>query len=280
MFMNLKNVKKNIKASKVIVTVATAMTGVLMLFFQNCGQISAVEVSDLAGDTLVSRELGSVSDSDNIVSAQILQDDGTIILVDQNGNESVQQNNQGQQQVQQPQVQQPQAQQPQVQQPVVVVPVQPTDVPVIVDESDNDDLDVCEAYDVKTSLAAAYQKIKCKKQRDNKHRDRRHRCVDLIRGNGVTVIDIANFKDFSTIESVKGKTIFYSSDPNRSNIKGLVIEHAVGKTILCGISVARLDVKKGNLELREGASVKSCGTIRGKIRKDAESSIDGALTEE
>ena len=266
---------KNVKMSKVIVSVATALTGVLMLSFQNCGRINAIEVSDLAGNTLVSRELGAVSNTDNLVSAQVLQNDGTIILVDQNGNQSVQQNNQAQQQTQQPQVQQPQ-----VQQPAVVVPTQPSDVPVVVDESDDDDLDVCEAYDMKTSLAAAYQKIKCKKQRDGKHRDRRHRCMDLIRGNGVTVIDIAQLKDFSVIKSIKGKTIIYSSDANRVDIKGLVIEHAVGKTILCGIKIARLDVKKGNLELREGASVKSCGTIKGKIRKDAESSIDGALTEE
>jgi hypothetical protein len=296
---------KNVKTSKVVVSVATALTGLIMVLFQNCSRVNSIEVSDLAGGSLISRDLAAPNETDNLVSVQIVQDDGTIVNVDPSGNETVMppvvsDNGQSQTSGSAGNSQD---------QTVVKDPVATTE-PVrehdedkehgdrrhddkdhedrdhddkhhgyVNNDDDDSDLVVCEPYKVNTNLAASYEKMKCKKNNDDDH-GRRIRCMDLIRENGVTVIDIAKLNDVSVLKSIKGSTIIYSSVPGLDFVKSIVIEHAVGKTILCGIKVARLDVKKGNLELREGSNVKSCGTIKGKIKKDDESSIDGASTEE
>ena len=58
---------------------------------------------------------------------------------------------------------------------------------------------------------ASYKRVKCKNKKDKKHDG--PRCMDLIRENGMTVIDIAKLSDISVIRSIKGKTLIMSSDP-------------------------------------------------------------------
>lgn len=266
MFMSsMKSRKMNLFVIRVLV----GITGVLMFSFQNCSRVDTMQVSDIAGKLVQTNELGGSNNQDDQVNVQIEQENGTILAVDEVGNETV---------VNQPVVQQPAEQQPVQQQPVVQQPVD--DQPILVTEDDGvdeaNDLDVCESFKEKKhgSLFAVMQKIKCKKK------DRKHdgpRCMDLIREHGVTVIDLAKLDDVSSIKSIKGHTVILTSDAAKSAAKTLIIENAVGKTILCGISIARLDIKKGNLQLREGAKIKSCGEIKGRIYKDDQSSIDGSI---
>ena len=145
-----------------------------MLFFQNCGRINTIEVSDLAQKSFLSSEVGSVNNATDLVSAQILQENGTIIAVDQRGNESVVQNSQPSSGSTMP------APAQESKDRAVINQIKEVDEVEEVDESDSDGLDVCEAINVKTNLAAAYQKIKCKKNHDSERLVRRSRCIDLI----------------------------------------------------------------------------------------------------
>lgn len=300
---SVKSRKMNLLAIKLVVGV----TGVLMFAFQNCSRVDSLQISDVAGRAIGANEIGGNNNPDENVNVQIELTNGDVLTVDPIGNETVVNNNnsnnddsstnntstnessndsntngggsstQGQT-----------GEQFVSDQSIAVAGEDEVKV------EDVADLDVCVSEEqikrheshhnekehigehrekVKNTLAS-YKRIKCKTKKDKKHD--RPRCLDLARENGMTVIDIAKMDDISLIKSIKGKTLIMTSDSSRSSVRSIMIENAVGKTIICGISIARLDVKKGHLEIREGASVKTCGEIKGRIYKDDRSSIDGS----
>lgn len=257
---------KSRKMNLFVIRFLVGITGILMFSFQNCSRIDTMQVSDIAGKAVFANELGSGNNNqDDQVNVQIQTEQGTTLNVDNHGNETV---------VEQPVVQVLSEQPPVDQQPVQEQPA--SDRPILVSDEDDDesDLDVCEAEErvLPGSMLATSQKIRCKKRHGKRDGIR---CMDLIREHGVTSIDLARLENVSSIKSLKGKTILYTTNPDVSSARTLVINNAHGKTILCGVSIARLDIESGNLELREGSKIKSCGQIKGRIYKDNESSIDG-----
>ena len=310
--MFMKSIKSQ-KMSLLVIRTIVALTGVLMFAFQNCSRINTLQISDIAGKAGLANELAANNNPNDNVNVQIELANGDVLAVDSVGNETVVNNNSntstsavvnnnnsstgtitnsntsngsgassdaGQA----------------VQQPVNDQPILVTGDDGIEDE-DVADLDLCVAEEQNKkdhkyedrdddtrdrrasnkNTLASYKKIKCKIKKDKK-RDG-IRCMDLAREHGITIIDLAKLDNVNLINSIKGKTLIMSSDRSKTYIRSLIIQNAVGKTILCGVSIARLDVKKGNLEMREGASIKSCGEINGHIFKDEESHIDGSDSE-
>lgn len=316
--MFMKSVKSR-KMNLLVIRLIVALTGVLMFAFQNCSRINTLQISDIAGKAVSTNQLVGNENADENVNVQIELANGDVLAVDPAGNETVMNNNNSNNNnsdnsnnsnnnggsTSPGQV----VQQPVVEQPILVTGDDGVKV------EDVADLDVCVAQEqAKTgdrhhgehgedhrgdrddhrygsrdddhdsehhqsnrNTLASYKRVKCKIKKDKKHDG--PRCMDMIRESGMTVIDLAKLGDVSVIRSVKGKTLIMSSDPSITSARGLIIENAVGRTILCGVLITRLDVKKGNLEMREGAAVKSCGEINGRIFKDEHSRIDGSDSE-
>ncbi len=80
-------------------------------------------------------------------------------------------------------------------------------------------------------------------------------------------VDLAQFEGQEvSLDLLQGKTLLYSSNPEVS-LKSLAINAAVGRTILCGCKVDRLDIKKGRLEVYH-SEIKSIGMRNGVLIKD------------
>lgn len=97
-------------------------------------------------------------------------------------------------------------------------------------------------------------------------------CHDYINKKGATVIDLASFGQVDKIEAIKGFTVIISSNANQY-VENLQINRAVGRTIICGVTIKRLELKSGRLELLEGAKILSLGSSKGRIFADESSSI-------
>jgi hypothetical protein len=81
------------------------------------------------------------------------------------------------------------------------------------------------------------------------------------------IVDVAQFKNQDVnLDLIKGKTLIYSSD-SEVVLKSLNIVEAVGRTIICGVKVDKLQVKKGRLEVKE-SEIKEIGEQHGVIVKD------------
>lgn len=84
------------------------------------------------------------------------------------------------------------------------------------------------------------------------------------------IIDIAQFKGQDVnLDLIKGKTLIFSSDENVT-LKSLNIVDAVGRTILCGVKVDKLVIKKGRLEVKH-SEIKEVGELKGVLIKDEHS---------
>jgi hypothetical protein len=86
------------------------------------------------------------------------------------------------------------------------------------------------------------------------------------------LVDVAQFKDQDVnLELIKGKTMIYSSD-GEVELKSLTISSAVGRTILCGVKVDSLNVKKGRLEVYY-SEIKEILDMKGRLIKDEHSKL-------
>lgn len=86
------------------------------------------------------------------------------------------------------------------------------------------------------------------------------------------IVDIAQYEGQDVrLEVVKGKTLIYSSKDNVS-VKSLNVGTAVGRTILCGVTVDELNIKKGRLELYH-SEIKKMGERKGNVICDSHSKL-------
>lgn len=84
------------------------------------------------------------------------------------------------------------------------------------------------------------------------------------------IVDLAQFKGQDvSLDLLKGKTLLYSSD-SQISLKSLSIDTAVGRTILCGCKVDKLNVKKGRLEVYQ-SEIKEIGCQKGNLISDSSS---------
>lgn len=73
-------------------------------------------------------------------------------------------------------------------------------------------------------------------------------CAELAKKHGDEAIDLSAINSTSKLSVLKGKTFIYSSGGNDS-IKDVEIGESCGRTVLCGVHVDRIKVKKGRLDL-------------------------------
>ena len=73
-------------------------------------------------------------------------------------------------------------------------------------------------------------------------------CIELAKKYKKHAIDIANFDQQGKLTVLKGKTFIYSSNGNIS-LKDVDIGLSCGRTILCGVHIGKIRVKKGRLDL-------------------------------
>lgn len=299
------------KFSKLAVYGSAAITGVLMLLFQNCGQIHQIDVSDLSAKALGGASIEQTSDP--IVGIDIVDDNGQEYFVDQNGttsntNDSSAGAGSG---------------------TIDSIPGQIAPVAEVLesdiekefsDIGENDEAaKVCVARkiskeefikyllksmretnnrnqydhflgrfnDAMKSTVEHFQQIKCKKKEKKKEClacKKQYTCQELIAkfsGKvGINVIDVSKLASNSVRLSPRGKTILFASTDVDG--KDLLIDDARGKVIVCGLKIRRLDVIKGKLQLLEGSVVRSIGEHdeeKGEISKDHSCRIDRAEEE-
>ena len=81
-------------------------------------------------------------------------------------------------------------------------------------------------------------------------------CSELAKKYKNDAIDIANIDQRGRLTVLRGKTFIYSSNSNIS-LKDVEIGSSCGRTILCGVHIERIKVKKGRLDMVRS----TCGTI-------------------
>ena len=301
------------KFSKLAVYGSAAITGVIMLLFQNCGQIHQIDVSDLSAKALGGSSIEQGSDP--TVGIEIVDNNGQEYFVDQSGNTSnnpitssdetvINNNNPGAGSS--------------ASLPEQIAPVAETDEEKEFSDigEDDDSAQVCVArkvskkefikyllqamreannrnkydhflnsfHDAVKSTVDHFQQIKCKKKEKKKRClacEKDYTCQELIAKfadkRGINVIDVSKLASNSVRLSPRGKTILYATAD--VDDKDLIIDDARGKVIVCGLKIRRLDVIKGKLQLLEGAVVRSIAEHdvgKGEISKDQSCRIDRA----
>ncbi len=251
------------RAKNKILLMSTVAFGVLMFSFQNCSQIdvSKIAVTDLAAKVGSSSQQDGAAVGLDEVQIQITESSGEVIDVgsapisnsDQaNSTTTSQSDSKGN--------------------PTITN----TDSSSSSD-SDKSDKDEKELVDVQISEEEdSYEDDSNQQDQiaiDDGAKSSKNRCAKYIADRDSKLIDIADFDAIVSIEVLQGLTVFYSSDESKTHIESLRISSAKGRTILCGIVVDQLDLKKGRLELFDGAIIHNLGESRGSIVMDSSSSI-------